>query len=113
MSYARETAEAVSEGFTCIAEILETLTADAPSPRPDWLATTEAMERALEAIRAKRVTTDAVVTDEQVDRIRQIRLAISHWQDTSQPPQELLTLAEGFLRSFNLHYASLSRRAAG
>jgi len=100
---AREAAQAFSEGLNCIAEIVATLKSD-PSlpPLSSWFAAIEAMERALEVGRAKEVWTSMIVTEEQVDRIRQVRLALLHWQDTSQPPQELRTLAEGVLRSFNL-----------
>lgn len=103
MEDARETAQALSEGINRIAEIAGTLKANAsPSPGPDWLATMEAMERALEAIRAQRFTTTMVVTDELLDQTREVRRALSRWQGTGQPPQELLPLAESILRSFHL-----------
>jgi hypothetical protein len=100
---AREAAQAFSEGLNCIAEIVATLKTEPASPSlSSWLAAIEAMERALEVVRAKEVWSSMVVTEEQIDRIRQVRLALSHWQDTNQPPKELRTLAEGILRSFNL-----------
>ena len=103
MSDARETAQRLSEGINCMAEIVETLKSDAsPSLRPNWLAATEAMERAMETVRANEVTTSMVVTDELVARVRQVHLAILHWQGTGQPPQDLRALASGILRSFKL-----------
>lgn len=103
MSDAKETAQGLSEGINCIAEIARTLKGNAsPPPGPDWLATIETMERALEAIRAQKFTTSMIATDELVSQTSRIREAILRWQQTGQPPQELQELAADVLRSFNL-----------
>lgn len=100
---ARETSQAFSEGLNCIAKIVSTLKTDPSSPPlSSWLTNMEAMEQALEAIKAKEVWSSMTVTDEQVELARQVHVALSRWQETSQPPQELATLAEAVLRSFNL-----------
>jgi hypothetical protein len=103
MDDARRAAEDLSEGINWIATIVALLQTDdcLPSERNPVLPL-EGMERALDAIRAKRVNTSIAVTEELLDQVRQTRLAISQWQQTGDPPSGLLGTATSILKAFGV-----------
>ncbi|MRG96886.1 hypothetical protein [Polyangium spumosum] len=96
-------ANALAEGINCIAAFVKALRDDpATTPDPDWVTIVHEMERALDGIVGKEVSTDMVVREEDRDRVRRLRALVSDWVATGKAPDELQSTAEAVLMSFGI-----------
>lgn len=84
-------------------EVVTALRAGAsPSPDPAWITILEEMERALDRVIAKEVTTSMTVSEEDRNRVHEVRTSIVDWTTTNRPPPELQGKAETVLRLFGV-----------
>lgn len=106
MSADRAIANALADGINCIAQLASALDKGGGEQRhtamQEWPDTLQAMERALDSIRAKEVTTSLVVHEDDVERVRRTRALMSEWLKHGHASQELRALTEAILQSFGL-----------
>lgn len=100
MSLERETAEALSEGLNAIAGMLGENAPQGPSPQ--WAASLDAMENALDAIASNEMKTSLAVSQEQRERVRRLRGLAEEWTSSGVWPGELHEEGQRLLASFGL-----------
>jgi hypothetical protein len=109
MTADRELANAISDGINCIAELASKLreveceNSEKPNlASPEWSKDLEAMERAFEAVMRNEVITSLSITNEDVVRLRRVRVLVSEWLSHGHASKELRGLADATLSSFGL-----------
>jgi hypothetical protein len=99
--------DGLSEGLACL-----TVMAGGIQAEPTWPAKLEAMERALEAIRAGVVQTNIPVHDHDLATLRRIRPMVDDWLATGQRHEGAAALAGFLYRSLAGATASVLEHSA-
>lgn len=102
----RSIATAIMEGINCIAEIASVLDEGIGSVvNHSWLDSLRTMEQAFAAIQAGEVATSMVISDQLVERVRDVRELVSNWLNGGNPPNGLKGQVDAVLAFFGLPLA--------